>query len=126
MTNIQQLTYLAGFIDGEGCLTTSKDKGWCRPRITISNTNELILRWIKMLFGGNVYAVKRRTPKLGLKADYIWIIVCNQAIALVECLLPYLKVKQKEARKLVLFKAANKEESQILAIQLSKLKRAGI
>ena len=68
MTNEQQLIYLAGFVDGEGCLT-------------------------------------------------------HQAIELVKCLMPYLKVKKEEAKVFVSFYKSDIKTSIKLANQLSTLKR---
>ena len=123
MTNEQQLIYLAGFVDGEGCLTHSRDKkhGRHRPQLRISGTFKPIMQWIKMLFGGNYYVIKPRKGQN--KASYDWVLSTNQAIELVKCLMPYLKVKKEEAKVFVSFYKSDIKTSIKLANQLSTLKR---
>jgi len=54
------IEYLAGFIDGEGCLFISKKGKLYAPRIKIVNTNKRILLLIKNLMGGYI---SKWTPK---------------------------------------------------------------
>ena len=51
MPKKEEIIYLAGFFDGDGCITTSPKTNF---RLTISNTNKEILDWIKKNFGGNI------------------------------------------------------------------------
>lgn len=52
--------YLAGFVDGEGCVHIEKDKNYYRCRIFISNTNKNILEKIQEQYGGSLYEHKKR------------------------------------------------------------------
>ena len=121
MTNKEQLIYLAGLADGEGCLTGSFSKDRFRARFAIDNTHNLVLQWVKLLFGGNIYKYPARG--YGRKQTYVWILVTNRATKLVECLLPFLKIKKKEAEVFVQFKGASKEKRSQIDKELKRLKR---
>ncbi len=61
------LQYLAGFTDGEGCVTIGYNKTTKSyfPVVTIANTNELIMGIIAKQFGGRYYVrakFKNRKP----------------------------------------------------------------
>ena len=125
MNRTEKLIYLAGFVDGEGCLTRniSRNTVKYRPQLRISGTYKPVMEWIKRWFGGNYYTIHRRTAKT--KTTYDWVISTNQAIALVNRLMPYLKVKKREAKVFVAFYKADKATCERLAKRLSALKRLG-
>ncbi len=119
MTNKEQLIYLAGLVDGEGCLSTNRSKYSIRARLSIDNTNQMVLQWVKLLFGGGVY----KYPLRGHKQAFSWVLVCNQAVRLVECLLPYLKIKREEAEVFIRLKDIRGRGRQQIAKKLKQLKR---
>ncbi len=123
MTDKEQLIYLAGLVDGEGCLSSNEYKGRYRPRFAVASTFKPVLLWARMLWGGNLYV--HPTRKGQTKESYEWTLHCNQAIKLVEQLLPYLKIKKSEAMVFVSFFKVDVATSQSLAKELSVLKRAG-
>lgn len=98
-------SYLAGFVDGDGCITVTKKK--CkdgtitgisfRLNVIISNTNKDVLDWICDLTGlGSIYKYsKQKNPN---QAD-AWKLVLwsNQAAQLINAILPYLKIKKERA-----------------------------
>lgn len=55
------LSYIAGFFDGEGCITAFirgdeyKGHAYSRCQISIVNTNKELLEWISTIIGGKVY-----------------------------------------------------------------------
>lgn len=61
LNNRIDLAYIAGFFDGEGCITafrrgdTYKGHAYSRCQISIINTNKKILEWISTIIGGKVY-----------------------------------------------------------------------
>ena len=66
------LSYLAGFFDGEGSISILKRKkgDWNIShflRVSIGQKDGATLDWIKEKFGGNVYFVKR-------DGSYLWAI----------------------------------------------------
>lgn len=115
--------YLAGFLDGEGCITTNKYNlsGSDNARLTISNNNKPVLLWIQRVFGGKIYTIKRRTT--AGNQTYIWMLYTNQAINLTEMLIPYLKVKHAQAVMLINMRGADKQAKRNIAKVLKELKK---
>ena len=73
---IDRLSYIAGFIDGEGCITIVKSNKGIKiggknmnffPMIIIVNTNKEILEWINEFFSGignlHCYKAKHNTNR---------------------------------------------------------------
>ena len=96
------LAYLAGILDGEGSIQIRKRKdkgmrlGFCYQLVVnIANTNEWLVRWIHLNFGGLLY--KNRIPAAHYKQVYQWSVSSNKAKFVLESLLPYLKIKKPQA-----------------------------
>ncbi len=125
MNKKEKLIYLAGFVDGEGCLTTNRtsQNGRYRPSLRVSGTYEPIMKWMKRWFGGNYYVIHARTGQT--KETYDWVLSTNKAIKLIEALMPYLKVKKEEAKVFVQLYKCDVSTSFKLARRLSCLKRKG-
>lgn len=94
------LPYIAGFFDGEGCIHVNKSKGeWnkqYRPRyslrVTLVQKFSQCLYWIAGLFGG--YIANHQRSKIGCR----WMTTDNKAGYFLEAILPYLRIKQQQAR----------------------------
>lgn len=104
--------WMAGFIDGEGCLTISRQvrKGRpspaCRAYITIATTHRDVLQGFVERYGGRVYSVhERRGDKRGRKwADaYDWYCPVSSAEQLLVDVLPHLRIKRPQAEILLTF-----------------------
>ena len=102
--------YIAGFIDGEGCIGLSDRGKEARKerdlvyimKISISNTNRDVLEWIRLRIGhGSIYVSKKTK---GHKQSYQWTMVGRRCVDLLEWIYPYLKVKRLQAE--VLFEFA--------------------
>lgn len=104
--------WMAGFIDGEGCLTISKQirkdrpsPAW-RPLITIANTNKDSLELFQKTYGGTLRfnKEKRRSPT-GVKWSDSWTWYCPQSAItkLLGDIKPYLIVKKLQADILIEF-----------------------
>jgi len=111
----QLLAYTAGLIDGEGsiCLATGKRKDYKSGRIiylkvSIVNTNEWLINWLKMQYGGYISSNDRSGKKW--KTRWAWEIQHNHALRFLEMILPYLQIKRPQAE---------------LAIQFQRAKRRG-
>ncbi|MFN8471410.1 MAG: LAGLIDADG family homing endonuclease [Anaerolineae bacterium] len=99
-----KVAWLAGFVDGEGCITILKQTrqgyvGYTAAIIAV-NTHEPTIRYIQETFGGRVYHVKgtgRARPR------WQWQKVGNQAVDLAKLLEPYLVTKKRAAEILALF-----------------------
>ena len=111
MGNIQ---YLAGIIDGEGCIFVkrstyrmrSEKYGDCKnpefhPLIQVKMTNEEVLRLLAKEFGGSIYQEKRLHPSRSgfapRKLLWVWHTSDRKAAQAFEQLIPFLIVKKKNA-----------------------------
>ena len=95
-TDDRDLAYLAGIIDGEGCLHVPRNGG--APLLAVTNTDEALIDWLSQL-GGYVSPVRRTNGQSHWKPAWLWQ-VHGQAdlAALIQRVLPYLKAKETEAR----------------------------
>ena len=91
-----KLAYIAGIVDGEGCIDTFKsgDKVSYQPRITVVNTNKKVLQLIVDMFEGTICA---RRKIVGRKQVYSWMRGGVPAGEVIEKLLPYLLIKKEHA-----------------------------
>lgn len=96
------LAYMAGIMDGEGCIHIHKQKpGPSRINPTYYLSVELVMidKWIcelfRFSFGGS--NVNQRKRKEGYNTLYTWAIIGVQATTMLKCLLPYLKLKRAQA-----------------------------
>lgn len=132
------LAYLAGLIDGEGCIQLLKRKDGCiATGLTILMTRPEPLYWAEENFGGRVY-LRQPQGYRNRREIYQWMIGKTDACCdLLQKLLPYLKVKGSEARVLLVLdslrktkkhrwgkRASPEAEDQLASIML-KLKKTG-
>jgi hypothetical protein len=84
--------YVAGIVDGEGCINFTRSRGNLIPRLLVTNTNTELLYALRDAFGGDVHV--RSTPmKPRWKCQGTWRLANRKAIDLIEIILPYLIVK---------------------------------
>jgi hypothetical protein len=97
--------YLAGFIDGEGCITVrpgtfrrqEKANGWqASPfaSLTISQVDPRPLQWCQARWGGALRPLKRRKDGRNDRNAWEWCVVGRQAQRLFEGVRDMLKCKQ--------------------------------
>jgi hypothetical protein len=105
-----QLAYLAGIIDGEGCFTieinppTSYRKGTLYTcRLTITNTDERLLKWLVDHVGGTIHV--RKSIK-GRKQCFSWRVYASVIDEIVPKVLPYLICKKDEAMVIMKFRSS--------------------
>lgn len=84
------IAYAAGFFDGEGCISISKN-GAVDVRIT--NTAKNVLVRLQTLFGGSI---TNRTQKVN-KTQYAYSLYGEEAIKFITILKPYLIDKKPQA-----------------------------
>jgi hypothetical protein len=97
------LAYAAGFIDGEGSIIIARRRIKGRhdihlPMIDVTQNDPSVLYWLRDLFGAG-YIGKRPEAKI-----HSFRIANRAAIDTARLLLPYLKVKQEQAKILIAFK----------------------
>ncbi len=94
--------YLSGLLDGEGCLTcflTRQHGGeWWTTRylIQIIVKDEAPIKWLKEVTGLG-YVFQRKRQKEGWKDLWGWTVSCAPACEVIEQILPYLKIKHRQA-----------------------------
>ena len=102
--NETDLAYIAGIIDGEGCLRFSRHDHKINmtpsflPRVDIANTAEIVCRFLQTAFGGSVYTEKK---KVGQKLCWRWVAQGERAYDLLKLIKPYLMIKKPQANLLI-------------------------
>ena len=109
------LAYLAGIIDGEGCIGIEcmaphqkKDGTWIRkhnyytPRLTVINTSQEIMTLLSHFFIGGIFDKRKEIP--GRKICYRWHIFGENLEYAIKCLLPYLIIKKEQAELAIKFR----------------------
>ena len=96
--NQMELAWVAGFVDGEGCLTVSKNRTAHSVIFDLAQVNERPLLRVQAVLGGEVV---RRKDVRGF--HYQWRLYGAKAIAAIRLILPYLSNKQRQAELLIEF-----------------------
>lgn len=118
------LSYTAGLMDGEGCINISlrmpngeHGKGKLRApshclRVKLTNTDFPVIEWLQYTFGGST-GNGNGTVALdqGNSPARDWILSSENAKTFLERIIPYLKLKQEQARVGIAFQTYNKEHS---------------
>ena len=111
-----ELSYLAGFFDGEGCVLFD--------RIMVDNTNPYILEKYLVTFGGGRVYLKN-PPSPNNRAHYRWVAYGDTARNALREMLPYLMEKKEQALinlDILNYKASSPERAD-LKNKLKQLKR---
>lgn len=104
------LAYAAGIIDGEGCIAIAHCKhakvtsGYVnRLSVAVAMTTPEIPQWFKDNFGGCLS--KKKSSYSNHRDVHTWMIQATQAQVYLKMILPYLKLKQPQAKNGILFQA---------------------
>lgn len=112
------IAYLAGFLDGEASITIvmlNAKNFYVMPRLSVSNTDLAVLQWIHQAFpGGRLYTFRKQTNIRNVNARPIhridWTTGAIEAI--LRQVLPYLRVKRRQAEMVLQLLAFRKAERQ--------------
>jgi len=100
MTVDEELAYLAGIIDGEGCVSIAKNtrrgRNYYSLRINVSNNSIDLMQWLEDTFGDVVRTSYHRW--YDRRDLYDWTASGNQAQVLLELVLPFLIIKKDQAK----------------------------
>jgi hypothetical protein len=94
---VAELAYLAGIIDGEGCIGLRLPGPSVTPsvRIEVTNTDRRLISWLSDRFGGYSSGPVRPTNS---KLAYRWTLAKRDDVrSLLEAMLPYLVIKDRQA-----------------------------
>jgi len=89
------ITYLAGYIDGDGCFFASYCANRYRAKIIISSTSLDSLNYIHEKFGGSIYPVITKVPHW--KQQYHWVVHSKTSNELIQLCIPFLTEKREQA-----------------------------
>jgi hypothetical protein len=135
-TDREFFIWLAGFIDGEGCIgvrARGRSNNVGAMRLHITNTNKEVLVEIKERLGGSFY--KSADDDGVRKASYVWEVSAQKARFILEMVLPFLKVKKSVAKLALDFQMTKKRGNRLndellavrtgLVVKIKKLNRKG-
>jgi hypothetical protein len=97
----ERIDYLAGYFDGEGCITVlSLARGrYPQLRITIVSADQEVLKLFAGLFGKNVYEVTKSHLRWAVSSRlYRWSVSGFEAVSILRMLEPHLVAKREQAR----------------------------
>ncbi len=90
------LAYVAGIIDGEGCIHLMRTKsGQYSIKVVVVNTNEWLINWFHLQFGGSVSIHRQYSQKA--KPAYQWVITTAKCNEFLNLIYPYLLLKKPQA-----------------------------
>jgi len=100
------LSYAAGFIDGEGCIGFTQCRGRLVPRLLFKNTDLPILQEFQSKFGGRIQkGTRTKTVKSHWKQCFHWVLTGTKAVDFCDKISNKLKIKLRQAQCLFAFSA---------------------
>jgi len=98
--------YIAGLVDGEGCIAITRrklkklknDKWYYEPQVIISNTKKDMVNFCVSHYGGWIASAIGRIGNRDYKRIYHWKITGEDMRQLLREVLPYLILKRRQAR----------------------------
>ena len=99
--------YAAGILDGEGTVTLNLRKAphSTDALVTVSNTDERMLRWLQQHIGGSV-SPPHRGANERCRPTWCWRLYSINARRLLRAVLPFLVVKREQAEVVLAFHEA--------------------
>ena len=102
---VETLAYVAGVVDSDGCIGICRKKrtnGYgivYSARLSVTNTDQPLVDWLKSEFGGFISI--RKKAQEHHKTTYTWIISEQKMAVVLRQLLPYLRIKGRQAALLI-------------------------
>ena len=115
--DISERAYLAGIVDGEGCILIDRNEDkrsgrvYHRLRVTINNTFVPLMEWIETQWPAGSVAWSNPYQKNGGMPVLTYTITGRKAAAMLDELLPWLLVKRRQAELGVQFAATLVDKS---------------
>ena len=106
--------WMAGIVDGEGCLTICKQIRKGRPSpafresIMISNTDPAIVAPFAYVWGGGIYTIIDKRIEKKWTDALTWHCPENRAVAFLSAMIPHLRAKRPQAELILEFIALKK------------------
>jgi hypothetical protein len=122
-----KLAYLAGIIDGEGCISLR-----CRIiddlspkwdiRVYVVSTDKILIDWLQSNFGGLTYSRNsKKNPHW--KTKHEWIISKKQIVPVMHAILPHLVIKKEHCELAIKFRDTfDRKTSRLIPKDLSLIR----
>jgi len=98
------LAYIAGIVDGEGCICLTKRKDSSHKRgyyycveVKVVNTQQWLIEYLHFNFGGGDITKNNNTKMKNAKPLWQWHISLRKATEFLKLILPYLHLKRAQA-----------------------------
>jgi hypothetical protein len=124
-----ELSYFAGLMDGEGCfnINFNKKRNTYQARITMSNTNYVLVQWCQEHVGGKIYKRKKYSPHHKEKWEWMSWGDKDTLMKLLTDVLPFLVGKREQCKVLIRFqKTLNKKGENKKIDDRTKKQREGL
>ncbi len=91
--SLSDLAYCAGLMDGEGCITLTRDsESNYRLRVKITSTEYSVLTWLQEHFGGSIILSRKETDNN--KESWDWYCKTEDQVVFLFGILPYTIIKR--------------------------------
>ena len=107
-----ELAYLAGIVDGEGCISISTSRKHEGCRLEVVNTDPRLIEWIHERFGGTIRLRDDRPAHQ--KSIWYWFAGVQTAADILLALLPYLVIKRAQATLLLEYRVTVNTERDVI------------
>lgn len=91
------LAYVAGIIDGEGCIGIYKHKHRYYLQVAVHMTNEWLVNWLSFAFKGSISTYGYYRKRENCQKEWAWNLTGKKALVFLELVYPYLKLKKPQA-----------------------------
>ena len=105
MKSEAEASYMAGFVDGEGCITVGTGLQLC---LIIGTTNKAVMMSLKDIWGGGSLH-KRQDKRTWCKPVFYLVWGINDTLRILTEIQPYLKVKRKHCAVALQFQGTLRE-----------------
>jgi hypothetical protein len=92
-----ELIYLAGYFDGEGCVSITSHGSMPQLTVTVQTSDKAILELFAECFGGRIRTINYRADKPCKRQMYSWERYSSNGQIVLEALLPWLRGKKEQA-----------------------------
>lgn len=112
-----EAAYVAGLVDGEGCITAVSRRSCIEGGMSLGSTNRDVLVYLKELTGiGSVTPEGHgRQRKKNHKPVYVWEVTVYPVKSLLIQLVPFLRIKKKQAELMIELFSFSKYPTQLVS-----------
>lgn len=106
------LAYMAGLVDGEGCIRIQKCKNTYSLYLRIGMKDSIALKMFRDAFGGSVFERDRFYKQFSKRFRiFEWTVVCGRAAFVLKSIIRHLRIKRPQAELAIRFYEESKYEN---------------